>query len=162
MASKLRSSSPTAGWRSRLRPLRGNLTLCEAQCWRNSSLWVESLATRVMGLCREGCGLLRAGAWRRRRWPCGRSRRRTLGRRVEVDEPGGVGGAFGCRAGDGGVQDRRVERAGERVHGKDVVPGVADPGWCFSDRVENLLDDGADRGRPGPGAPLRGWAGGAG
>jgi len=38
MASKLRSSSPTAGWRSRLRPLRWNLTLCEAQCWRNSSL----------------------------------------------------------------------------------------------------------------------------
>ena len=26
MASKLRSSSPTAGWRSRLRPLRWNLT----------------------------------------------------------------------------------------------------------------------------------------
>ena len=58
---------------------------------------------------------------------------------------GGVGGAFGCRAGDGGVQDRRVERAGEWVQGEDVVPGVADPGRRFGDRVENLLDDWADR-----------------
>src|SRR5260370_29866239 len=84
------------------------------------------------------------------------------GGRVEVDEPGGVGGAFGCRAGDGGVQDRRVERTGERVHGKDVVPGVAEPGRGFGDRVEDLLDGWADRGRAGSGAARRGWAGGTG
>ena len=75
---------------------------------------------------------------------------------------GGVGGAFGCRAGDGGVQDRRVERAGEWVQGEDVVPGVADPGRRFGDRVENLLDDWADRGRAGAGAARRGWAGAVG
>src|SRR5580693_5921692 len=80
---------------------------------------------------------------------------------VEVDEPGGVGGAFGCRAGHGGVQDRRVERAGERVHGENVVPGVADPGRRFGDRVENLLDDWADRGWAGSGAARRGGTGGA-
>src|ERR1700761_5143041 len=84
------------------------------------------------------------------------------GGRVEVYEPGGVGGAFGRRAGDSGVQDRRVERVGEWVQGEDVVPGVADPGWRFGDRVENLLDDWADRGWAGAGAGGRGWAGGAG
>src|SRR4029077_20763760 len=64
-------------------------------------------------------------------------------------------------AGDGGVQDRGVERAGERVHGEDVVPGVADPGRRFGDRVENLLDDRADRGWAGSGAARRDWTGGA-
>jgi hypothetical protein len=38
---------------------------------------------------------------------------------LEVDEPGGVGRASRVRE-DGGV-----ERAGELVHGQDVVPSVA-------------------------------------
>ena len=56
MPSKLRSSSPTAGWRSRLRPLWWNLTLCEAQCWRNSSLWVESSSAGIAGVATEDAG----------------------------------------------------------------------------------------------------------
>jgi hypothetical protein len=52
MASKLRSSSPTAGWRSRLRPLRWNLTLCEAQCWRHSHVNGQLL------VCTDGIGLV--------------------------------------------------------------------------------------------------------
>ena len=53
-------------------------------------------------------------------------------------------------------------RAGERVHGEDVVAGVADPGGRFGDRVEDLLDDWADRSGAGAGAARRGWAGGPG
>ena len=82
------------------------------------------------------------------------------GGRIEVDEPGGVGGAFGCRAGDDRVQDRRVQRAGEGVQSEDVVAGVADPGRRFGDCVENLLDDRANRGRAGSGPTRRGRTGG--
>jgi hypothetical protein len=136
--------------------------MCEAQCWRNSSLWVESSPTgdEVLVVWVASCFEPEHGG--------GVGGHAVVvdeelsGGRVEVDEPGGVGGAFCCRAGDGGVQDRRVERAGERVHGEDVVPGVADPGRRFGDRVENLLDDWANRGRAGSGAARRGWTGGAG
>ena len=60
---------------------------------------------------------------------------------VECPDDGVMESLSGVVGGPAGVgEDRGVEGASEAVGGEHVVPGVAYPGRCIGDGVEDLLD----------------------
>jgi hypothetical protein len=52
-------------------------------------------------------------------------------------------------------EERGVQGAGHAVGGEHVVPGVADPGGCVGDGIQDLLDAAGDAGGLGPPLPRR-------